>query len=310
MRHDKLQQQLELLLMLTENTQWTIEDLCEQLGISRRNMYYYMEFFRQAEFDLQKRGRLYSIPRSSKFIRRLTQEVQFTEDEAIALKQFLDGCGTHSQQLRSVRQKLDRFYNFQMLENDPVRKHQAVMADKLYDAINRQHMVMIKDYSSPHSQTVSDRIVEPFLLINGSTDLRAYEPASKMNKTFRLARMGDVEELQDEWKYRKEHRVMHNDLFNFSSETLVPVELRLDQLSHNVLLEEYPRAESDVTQEGDGWILRTSVCSMLGVGRFVLGLYDHIEILEGEELKEYVVGKLQEFNKLSEERIASNAKNI
>lgn len=302
MRHDKLQQQLELLLMLTENTKWTIDDLCEMLGISRRNMYYYMEFFKGADFDLQKRGRVYSIPRSSKFIQRLTEEVQFTEDEAIALKQLLDGCGAHSVQLRSVRKKLERFYDFNALENAPVRLHQAKMANKLYDAISNQHMVVIKDYSSPHSQTVSDRVVEPFLLINGSTDLRAYEPKSKMNKTFRLARMGDVEELQDEWMHRKEHRVMHNDLFNFSSETLCEVALRLDQLSHNVLLEEFPRAESEITQDGDSWILRTSVCSMLGIGRFVLGLYDHIEVLEGEELKDYIATKLQEFQNISIER--------
>lgn len=302
MRHDKLHQQLELLLLLTENTRWTIDELGERLGISRRNMYYYMEFFRQSDFNLQKRGRVFSIPRSSKFIQRLTDEVQFTDDEAIAIKQLIDGCGAHSVQLRSVRKKLERFYDFNILENGPERKHQAQMASKLFDAISKQHMVVIKAYSSPHSQTVSDRIVEPFLLINGSTDLRAYEPTSKMNKTFRLARMGDVEELSDEWMHRKEHRVMHNDLFNFSSETLSEVALRLDQLSHNVLLEEFPRAESEIEKDGDSWVLRTSVASMLGIGRFVLGLYDHVEVLEGDELKKYIATKLQEFQKISEER--------
>lgn len=309
MRHDKLQLQLELLLLLTENTRLTVDDITERLGISRRNLYYYLEFFRQTDLDLQKRGGIFYIPRSSKFIKRLTDEVQFTEDEAIAIKQLLDGCGAHSVQLRSVRAKLERFYDFNILENEPLRKHQATMANKLYDAISNQHMVVIKGYSSPHSQTIRDRVVEPFLLINGSTDLRAYEPKSKMNKTFRLARMADVEELADSWSHRKEHRVMYNDLFNFSSETLYSVAIRLDQLSHNVLLEEFPRAEQDVTQEGDSWILRTSVASMLGIGRFVLGLYDHIEIIEGDELKTYISGKLEEFAKLCKER-AESVKNV
>lgn len=58
MRHDKLGLQLELLLMLTENRQWTVEQMCEHLGIGKRNLYYYLEFFKGAEFNLVKHGRL------------------------------------------------------------------------------------------------------------------------------------------------------------------------------------------------------------------------------------------------------------
>ena len=41
MRHDKLERELYLLQLLTENRTYTIERLCEKLGISRRNLYYY-----------------------------------------------------------------------------------------------------------------------------------------------------------------------------------------------------------------------------------------------------------------------------
>ena len=41
MRHDKLSQQLDLILLLAENRRFNINELGEQLGLQRRNIYYY-----------------------------------------------------------------------------------------------------------------------------------------------------------------------------------------------------------------------------------------------------------------------------
>ena len=46
MRHDKLEKELSLLLCLTENHNYTINELCEKLSLSRRMLYYYLESFR------------------------------------------------------------------------------------------------------------------------------------------------------------------------------------------------------------------------------------------------------------------------
>ena len=43
----------------------------------------------------------------------------------------------------------------------------------LKEAMNRKCMCMLRNYSSPHSKTVSDRIVEPFLFMNNGLDIRA-----------------------------------------------------------------------------------------------------------------------------------------
>ena len=40
MRHDKLQRELDLLLLMTENKNYTAAQLCDRIGISRRNLYY------------------------------------------------------------------------------------------------------------------------------------------------------------------------------------------------------------------------------------------------------------------------------
>lgn len=297
MRHDKLGLQLELLLLLTENRQWTVEMLCDKLDISRRNLYYYLEFFKRADFDIKRYGSYYSISRQSPFISKLCDVVKFTDAEAVLLRRLLNTADEKDLLVRSAKKKLERFYDFHVLEETGQNKLHAKFAQKIYEAIMSERMVIIHDYSSPHSGSVSDREIEPFLLMNGNHDVRAYEPSSKTNKTFRISRMGNVELTDREWRFRSKHMAMFTDYFNFSGDHPQEICLRLDQLSYNVLVEEYPKCERDIVPEEDGkhWIFKPSVCSMLGVGRFILGLYDHVEIIDSPELEAYVNEKLNAY---------------
>lgn len=67
MRHDKLGLQLDLLLLMTENHDYTAAQLCDRLGISLRNLYYYLDFFRDAGFRVIKSGTCYRLDRHSPF---------------------------------------------------------------------------------------------------------------------------------------------------------------------------------------------------------------------------------------------------
>lgn len=293
-----------MLLMLTENRQWTIDMMCERLGLQRRNIYYYLEFFKQAEFGVKKRNGYYYISRQSPFISKLCDVVKFSDAEAITIRRMLDASDSKDPLVQSIKNKLERFYDFNIIEKTLLNKEQAKMVQKIYEAIASERMIIIHDYSSPHSSSVMNRIVEPFLLMNGNRDLRAYEQSSKMNKTFRISRMGRIELTDKPWENRNKHRQMFTDYFNFSGEQPQEVTLRLDQLSYNVLMEEYPQAERDITPDEDGrhWTFRASVCSMIGIGRFVLGLFDHIEIINSPELTKYIQEKLNAFTALAKDK--------
>jgi hypothetical protein len=73
----------------------------------------------------------------------------------------------------------------------------------------------------------------------------------------------------------------------------VKVVLKLKRLAYNLLKEEYGNAEKDVRKNTDRdaldypYILETHVNKMEGIGRFYLGLAKEIQIVEGEELKNY-----------------------
>ena len=289
MRHDKLERELGLLLLLTENRHYDVEAVCERLSISRRMFYYYLESFRDWGFIVEKSGRCYSIDRESPYLKRLFETINFTEEEALTMLSILNKVGEENALAQRIRYKLNRFYDFHILDNPALRERVAHCVSVLYDAIKRKRVVKIMDYASPHSDTVSDRVVEPFLLLNDNNDVRCHELSSGQNKTFKLSRMRDVIMLDLSWSHEARHKQVFTDIFMFSGEERFPVAVRLDRLAYQVFVEEYPRAAHAVTQEDAAhYVLRTEVVSYRGIGRFVLGLYDHVEVLGDEGFQAYV----------------------
>ena len=302
MRHDKLERELNLLLLLTENHNYTVPDICDRMGISRRNFYYYLEFFKLSGFKVENNKPFYRIRKDSPFFRKLDETVHFTEDEAITLRRILDKTDDNSVQVQRLKHKLDKLYDLDILDNVELKEQLAHNVRQLYDAIKGRQTVVLVGYSSPHSNTVSDRTVEPYLFLNGNREIRCYEIASGMNKTFKLSRMQDVQLLDLLWSHEREHRQLYTDIFMFSGEQWLPIELRLGRLSASVLREEYPQAERYIEPDGDDhWRLAMNVCSYVGIGRFVMGLFEDIEVLGNDDFRTYLKEKLKHMQQKQEQ---------
>lgn len=299
MRNDKLEKELELLLLLTENRSYTVMQLCEKLHVSRRTLYYYLEFFRDTGFKLEKYGNVYSIDRSSRFFGRLTERISFTEEEAIIIRRLLNKMGSKNAVAEMLKRKIDKFYDFGIIADDTEDEHAAMNISKLHEAIKYERKAVLKGYSSPHSNSKRDRLVEPFLLMDGNRDVICYELASGMNKTFKTTRMDDVEISDEPWTCKRLHRKMFTDVFMFSGDKTMTVEMLLGQLAYNILTEEYPKTISHISQvDGKHWRLQLEVCSYIGIGRFALGLLDDVEILGDNGFKEYIRKKLAKYNSI------------
>ncbi|MBQ7868930.1 MAG: WYL domain-containing transcriptional regulator [Prevotella sp.] len=295
MRHNNLERELSLILLMTENRGYTVAQLCERLGISRRSLYYYLDFFRDYGFVVEKHGTCYSLDKSSPFFQKLIKKAHFTEDEAITMRRLLDRMDDSSIHVRHLKRKLDTLYDLDILNDVNLREQAANNVTALYEAIKMRKAVILRDYSSPHSDTVTNRVVEPFMFLDGNNEIRCYEIRTAQNKTFKISRIGSVMPLADDWEHENAHRRLFTDVFTFSGETTMPVELRLGRLAYNLLKEEYPQTEPYITPETDGqhWLLRIEVCSYLGVGRFVLGLLENVEVLGGEEFRRYLREKIK-----------------
>lgn len=289
MRHNNLDRELSLILLMTENREYTVQQLCERLEISRRSLYYYLDFLRDYGFIVEKRGTCYSLDKNSPFFMKLTKKAHFTEDEAVMMRRLLDRADAANTHVQHLKRKLENLYDLDILEDIKLREQVAQNVSALYDAIKSKRMAILRNYSSPHSNTVTNRVVEPFMFLDNNKEIRCYEISSATNKTFKISRIESVLPLADGWEHEQRHRRVYTDVFMFSGERTMPVELRLGRLAYNLLLEEYPQAEPFVTSDGpDRWLLRLDVCSYLGVGRFVLGLSESVEVLGSEEFRGYL----------------------
>ena len=259
------------------------------MELSRRNFYYLLDFIKHAGFIVFKNQGCYHIDRRSPFFTQLLQTIQFTDRDVKTIHSVLMMAGNDSEMVNQLRQKLENAYSLSVSADSPVRRQMDSNLKMLRKAMNEKKTVRLVGYSSPHSHTVKDRIVEPFLLLHDNQDVRCHELVSGANKTFKISRMTGVEMLDTPWLHEDSHRQVFTDIFMFSSEERHRVRLRLGQLSHNLFMEEYPQGAHYVTPNEDGsWLLDIEVCDYRGLGRFVLGLFKDIEVVEGDGFKTYM----------------------
>ena len=295
MELDKFDRQLRLLLMLTQNRNLTVDDVSRQLSMSRRSIYRYIDSFKQMGFIVVKEGPRYHIDPESPFFKQITSLIHFTEDEAMTINQVLNSVYDNSPQVRHLREKLSSLYDYKVLSKHGVDEHIAQNLAALFEAVKTERMVVLRDYASPNSAQTSDRIVEPYLFVSENSEVRCYEIKTGQNKTFKLSRIRKVEPLDLLWSHKSEHAEYFTDLFHFSGEERFPVTLILGRLSMSLLVEEYPGASAMLKKQDDGrFLLKTEVCSYKGIGRFVMGLIDDIEIVDSPDFVEYLRGKVED----------------
>ena len=123
------------MLLLTQNKQYRVDDICEKLGISRRNFYYYIDFFVRSGFNVEKNGRCYSLSKSSKFFQKLYDLVQLRDDEVAQMRRLIEDAGLESGSLKGLYHRLDRFYDFKTLGNEQLQQRVVEMRDVISDAI-------------------------------------------------------------------------------------------------------------------------------------------------------------------------------
>lgn len=294
MDKERFDRQLRLLVLLTQDRDTDIDSLSRELQMSWRSIYRYIETFRELGFVVEKRGNRYRVSPSSPFFRRITERIHFTEDEALTINQVLNAVYDRSPQVRHLRQKLSSLYDFDVLARHGVDEHIARNLASLYDAVKLERVAVLRGYVSPSSGKVSDRMVEPYMFLSENSEVRCYELATGMNKTFKISRAERVDLLDMLWSHKEAHQPFYTDMFGFSGEQLFPVRLVLGALSARLLLEEVPSVASQLALLDDGrYRLHARVCSYKGVGRFVLGLCDDVEVESPRDFKDYLRARIR-----------------
>ena len=291
MDQPKIERMLRLMMMLTSNNRYTIEELGEKLEASPRTIYRYLDTFKEAGFVVSKKGNYFRLDRKSRYFKDISQLVHFTEEEAYILNSAIESLDPTNAIKQNLKAKLASIYDFKMLAECVVKGDNARNVNAIIEAIENRKQIILHNYTSAHSRQVSDRIVEPMSFTTNYIQVWAYEVSSGRNKLFKLSRIGKVEILDKGWEFEQEHKEGLMDLFRINSFEQIPVKLKLGIRAASLLVEEYPLGEkyiSPLPDDPSHFILDTWVCGYEGVGRFVLGLLDDIEIIEGDGLKAFL----------------------
>lgn len=297
MNQPKIVLALRLMKMLQNNETLTIDEIAQRLDVVPRTIYRYIDTFKEAGFTVVNiKGDIYSMMEIPQPAPEFDKLVYFSDEESYLVNNLIDALSPTNALKAGLRRKLAVIYDSTGIEDFVDRKSNAAHVANLRRAAQQKKMVILHDYESANGNDVRDRLVEPFGFTNDFIEVWAYDTESKSNKTFKVQRIGEVEILDRSWEYEVSHRTQGRDIFRMSGYANAHVRMQLTVRAKNLLIEEYPLAEKEITRDGNYWILDTVVNDFAGICRYYVGLIPEIKVLEGEEFLEYVRKYLKKYS--------------
>ena len=292
MDQPKIERLLRLMQYLSGNSYYTIDELSVKLEITRRTIYRYLDTFKNVGFAVQRiNDGVYRMANMRNSDADLSKIVYFSEEEAFVVNGLIDALDDSNAMKNELKLKLSAVYEATNIKKYTINKGVSKTISNLASAIKNKKSVVLRHYSSSRSNTVKDYQVEPFVFTTNYLDVWAFDVNDKQNKTFKVARIGEVETLEKEWANESAHQEEPTDSFRSHSNQSFHVKLKLTQVAKNRMVEDFPLTAREIIQDKDAWYYEGDVRSMEGIGRFVLSLPEHITILEGEEVRQYIRDK-------------------
>lgn len=280
---------------LSGNVNYSIDELGGKLGMSPRTVYRYLDTFKSAGFAVTKLyGDVYKLAEMPKETVELEKLIYFSEEEACLVNSLIDRLAPTNSLKANLKEKLSAIYRSTSIADFAGARSSAAQVEALGRAAQEKMQVVLKDYESGHSHTIRDRIVEPFGFTSDYADVWAFDLEDGRNKTFKISRIGgEVEVLDRAWTEESKHHRSGMDVFRMTGDEPIHIVLRMSLRAKSLLEEEYPLSAKCVRRGADGWILETDIFQFQGATRFIAGLLEEIEIIEGDALKAH----LQEYGR-------------
>lgn len=285
----KIVKMLRLMKLLTGNVSRTIDQVAKEMGITPRTVYRYIDDIREAGFVVNKLyGNVYAMGKVGRGLSDFNRLIYFTEEEAYITAKLIEGIDNNNVLKRDLQRKLASVYDSTSIANYIDNTANAANVEALADAIKRKKQVVLKQYESAHSNESKDRLVEPIEFTANMIDIWAYDVDNGDNRVFKVARIHEVEVTDTGWEFASKHKAIKHDVFRMIGNLNEKIVLQLNTRAKSLLLEEFPLAEKDLKREDGKWLLKTTIHSLEGAGRFVIGLAADIKILEGKKLLDYI----------------------
>ena len=289
MDHGRILRLLNLMKLLSSNVDYTIRELMDRLAISRRSIFRYLDTLRIAGFAVAKKGtnihKLLSMPKEGI---NLSNLIHFSEEEAYLLHNLIGALTSDCQVAINLENKLAALFDATSVTEIIGNKITGENIMRLRQAIDEKKQVTLVRYESGNTMSISDRLVEPIKFSSNYRDVYAYEVSTGMTKVFKISRIGLVDVSLADWQHEDKHEKIETDCFRMAGKGDIPVTLKMTLRAKNLLIEEYPLAAQYVSFDGGSWWFRGNIKDLAGVGRFVIGLADQIQVVDSAALSRHI----------------------
>ncbi|MEN6353115.1 MAG: WYL domain-containing protein [Bacteroidales bacterium] len=293
----KTERLLRLILFLSNSYPKTKGECTSFLGIRDSAFYSYRNSLINTGFDMHQRDGRYWIEYHDKDHQVLLNVLHFSEEEGYILSKSIDNLDENNPCSLHLKQKLTLFLNHDKTIESYIKKEKPAITQALWKAQKEKKQILLRNYASGNSQTVKDRLVEPFGFKDDFNLVWAFDVSLKQNRQFKICRIEDVAESPLDWEYEHQHRSKPVDVFRNTGELNKELECMLTLKARNLLIEEYPLAERYLSKtEGNQYILRVKVAKYEGPGRFVMGLSEDIKPVGDKGFLEYLKEKVKKCN--------------
>jgi proteasome accessory factor C len=265
----KILRVLQLITYLQETPHKSVDQLANFLDTTERTIYRYLDLLRECGFDLHKDAnqRFYIEKEDG-------DGIHFTNEEAQFLKELVLTTGNKSKLKDSVLSKIYTGSELSMVAGHLINVKNGKIIERLTRAMMSKQQVQLKKYQSINTETISDRIVEPFGFTENYQTVMAYEPASEKNKTYNIDRIGSVEYLEQKFQNEDKHEQQVMDVFGFAfNGKKHPIKLEMSLKEYLLLKDQYPLIASFVKYVAgkDQFVLEVEVNDLKPIERYVNG---------------------------------------
>ncbi len=266
----KILRVLKLISYLEQSPSKTVGHLAEILESTDRTVYRYFDLLRECGFDLQR----------DQFNRFFIQNdgekgIRFTTEEAEFLNQLVLATGKTNKLKDSILTKIYLGSEIQLVASHLVNAKNGKVIERLALAISNREQVILRKYQSINSETIGDRLVEPFGFTEDYQTVMAFEIDSNKNKTFNIDRIAYVDFTGKKSKNSKHFQNQVPDVFGFSfSGKNHEIDVQLSLRDALLLKEQYPQAAPFIhyNHQKNNYQLKIVVNDLKPIERFLKGI--------------------------------------
>lgn len=289
MDHGRIVRLLKLMELLSSNVDYTIQELMDRLETSRRSVFRYIDSLKVAGFTMKKKGTsVHKLLTNSCHKIELSQLIHLSDEEAYLLHNLLGALTSDCQIAINLEKKLTALFDATSVTEIIGNKVAGENIMRLRQAIDEKKQVTLVGYESGNTMSITDRLVEPIKFSTNYTDVYAYEVSTGITKVFKISRISQVEVSLTDWQHEGKHEIIETDCFRMAGKQDIPVTLKMTLKAKNLLIEEYPLSSKYISYDGKSWWFKGNVKDLAGVGRFVIGLADQMNIIDSPSLVKHL----------------------